>query len=186
MLKEKKGKCQAIRSRLKEALRLPSLPLYPHQGPWWPDWANWSVLSSNSSLNTSQSQMPVITFLCKEADQKKEKKKKKWVLLLFCLTWWRGNNWNKTVFLFYETSEGNSLRSWHFISSNHLRSKIFICIGSISSTHRHGCWHLLEPIVRWPAFNTQGGIWQEEAAPALLKDIFIFNLLKEKCECKCP
>lgn len=29
------------------------------------------------------------------------------------------------MFLFYETSEGNSLRSWHLISPNHFCSKIF-------------------------------------------------------------
>lgn len=67
--------------------------------------------------------MPVIIFLCKEADKKKKEKKKG---NGFCCCFvWRGNNRNKTVFLFYETSEANSLRPWHFIPSNHLRSKIF-------------------------------------------------------------
>lgn len=62
-----------------------------------------------------------------------QKKREKEMGFCYCFVW-HGNNRNKTVFLFYETSEGNSLRSWHFISSNHLRSKIFALAPSVPHT----------------------------------------------------
>lgn len=172
--KKDRDKCQATGSKLKKTLR-PQTLHPPHQHPWCPDLASWSDLSSNSSLNTLKSQMPFVTFPCKEADKKE---------MGFCCCW-HSNNRNETMFLFYETSEGNSLRSWHSVSSNHLCSKIFALAPPAPHTDLAAgpCWG---PLLGGGALNTQGRIWQEEAAPVLLKDIFIFHFLKEKCECKRP
>lgn len=123
-MEENKDKCQAVGGTLKEALRPPNSSSSP-SGSMMLRFSK--LICSLLTFLLQYIQMSFITFLCKEADKKE--------LRLCCC--WHSNNRNETVFLFYEPSEGDSLRFWHFISPNHFYSKIFALAPSAPPPNTH-------------------------------------------------
>lgn len=99
---------------------------------------------------------------------------------------WHSSNGDKTMLLFYETSESNSLRAWHLISPNHLSSKIF-ALALSPPTYRHiaagTCWVL--PLVGL-LLIPKAGFGKKQRHLLYWKASSYFILWKRNVWCKRP